>query len=93
VCYYQHPSLKVCERETEDLEWSSPDSHRIYCFRVRVNQEYKDDESCKHALTEYPKSAGQGDELRGWVPMDGSIHKHDRLYVADIRASLDLCRS
>jgi hypothetical protein len=34
VCYYQHPSLKVCERETEDLEWSSPDSHRTYGFRV-----------------------------------------------------------
>jgi ATP-binding cassette subfamily C (CFTR/MRP) protein 1 len=34
VCYYQHPSLKVCERETEDLELSSPDSHRTYGSRV-----------------------------------------------------------
>ena len=64
VCYYQHPSLKVCERETEDLEWSSPDSHRICCFRISVNQECKDDGPCRHALTEYPKSANEGDELR-----------------------------
>jgi len=92
MCCYQHPSLKVCEQETEGLERSCPDAYRRYCFHVRFNEECEDDGSCWLALSDYPKSSTQRDEVRKWIPMARSIDKHDGLHTADIRASPDFYR-